>query len=359
MIARVCRVLGLQVVFDPFNDTFQLKRLDRADPAAEVASLDAIALHASTQGQTSLAGDRDPYALLPAKVEVWFRKWPIVPSSTTENRYTTKSRNAPVAGLGYNSARKDVICADNWDVSSPTYTQNLETIADEKAEIYYKRRLIQPKTYIFAGGYRKTLGNVIRRVTYTMDSMPGTGWQTTVLVHGLAENREGMRFDEIKAPQFPEHPDSHPRDDGTTAIATAGASAGLPQLFKIIAVNDDYVSAKAFDGTTFSPDTTLIAKPPHLQMSTLNGSSYTASEPPAYFPSVYTLTYTSGGGLHDPSRTLTSGLQIETQYITPGYHLDEIIVADPVIGGGTMVTVSGTPLAWMDRGSGKVWARIS
>ena len=343
-LTRICRTLGLQLVFDVFQNKFAFKRLIWTDPDGDFAKLNLVSQRASFQGTANGSGDQAAQNFTPDNIQVWFPRFPIPAGTSSEDRFTIKTIE-----LTPDSDDADIIRAEAWDVVNPAYTQNLDDLANERREIYANRLLIDHRIYVFAGGFKFLPSSVIRSVRWTMDIMEFSGWQTTVCTHGMADNREGMAFDQIKVAMFPEHPGNqaqhnvHTRDDGTTSIGPADNI----WRFSFVEEFDDYITANPKLGDQVVGQLVKIAKPYDLQKTPFDGQKIDGE----------TFAYTGIG-----ERTVTGGKFAGTQTIQQRYVAGcEITASIPVGGTGVSIpadTEDGVadPVVWQDDNRGaRIW----
>ena len=344
-LTRICRTLGIQLVFDVFQNTFAFKRLIFTDPDGDFAKLNLVSQRASFQGTANGSGDQAAQNFTPDNIQVWFPRFPIPTGTSSEDRFTIihTIEFTPVID------DSDIIRAEAWDVVNPAYTQNLNDLANERRDIYANRLLIDHRIYVFAGGFKFLPSSVIRSVRWTMDIMEFSGWQTTVCTHGMADNREGMAFDQIKAAMFPEHPGNqaqhnvHTRDDGTTSIGPAD------NIWRFVFVEqfDDYITANPKLGDEVVGQLVKIALPYDLQKTPFDGQTIDGE----------TFAYTGIG-----ERTVTGGKFAGTQTIQQRYVAGcEITASIPVGGTGVSIpadTEDGVadPVVWQDDNRGaRIW----
>ena len=142
--------------------------------------------------------------------------------------------------------------------------------------------------------------------------------------------------------------------DGTNWFSLRATTASAVQMFAIKTLsNADYYVARTWDGTTLGSSDIYVAKPVRQRTSitsevidgvTVNYSSYTS----------------------DNTRTANDGTNSEYQVVFPRFKVysttpsgltdySVVFAVKPI--GGTGITVSGTPVLWLEIAPARVWAR--
>lgn len=144
--------------------------------------------------------------------------------------------------------------------------------------------------------------------------------------------------------------------NGTTLdipIPPAGeVTATSVRQFRIKSIADDYITAAEWDGSAEGTQR-QIAKPWRLRKTGWDGVLVNYNFNGANFPLRYT--YLSTPGFRSAFHANLN--QTENQAIIPIYRVSDIIYAtEPE--GGTLVTVGGTALTWLDLNvDARAWAR--
>lgn len=223
-VHRLLQPLGMHIVCNPYGASlaFEVKKLE--NDSTEFDTLNALAAAAIFEGTQENAAGITPTNVMPEKVKVLYPKEPTPPMD--EERYCAYEKNAP-SSTGVISGTIDCIFVGDHncvcDENLKKYPEDLDALADERAEAYYRRAAIPYEDYVFVGGYDFVPGASIRRVRMTMDV---SGWFTHVSTHGMyQEPRQDLEklFNRIKSPHWPEHGEPFnievdPRDDGTIDI---------------------------------------------------------------------------------------------------------------------------------------------
>lgn len=126
------------------------------------------------------------------------------------------------------------------------------------------------------------------------------------------------------------------------------------QLFRILGVEDDYLTCYVADSNGTSEEIVHVAMPYILQQTHYatrdadrKGLSYVYDDPIAAEPNTVRRTATNEDD------------EEEIQVIVPSYEVDDIIIGFTGISGGTNVAdADGTPVIWMDLNiDGRMWAK--
>lgn len=112
--------------------------------------------------------------------------------------------------------------------------------------------------------------------------------------------------------------------DGNTLItlsrASATESASGAKMYRLKSVQDDYVTARSWDGSAEGDTDILIAKEYKIQCS-LEGETI--------FGTAHTYTYDDGPDVNNVLRTNDDGTNDETEIVVPPWVVDEVIFAIP------------------------------
>ena len=111
--------------------------------------------------------------------------------------------------------------------------------------------------------------------------------------------------------------------DGNFLITLSRSSANesaLAKMYLLKSVQDDYVTAHSWDGTTEGATNILIAKEYKIQCS-LEGETI--------FGLTHTYTYDDGPDANNVQRTNDDGTNSETEIVVPPWVVDEVIFAIP------------------------------
>jgi hypothetical protein len=117
--------------------------------------------------------------------------------------------------------------------------------------------------------------------------------------------------------------------------------------------NADYYVARTWDGTSLGTDDTYIAKP--VRQRTSIGSE-----------SIDSVTVTYSSYTSDNLRTASDGTNSEYQVVFPRFKIysstpasikDYSVILAVKPSNGTGISVSGTPVEWLEIAPARVWAR--
>ena len=152
---------------------------------------------------------------------------------------------------------------------------------------------------------------------------------------------------------------------GTQLICSAQSTPGtsstdsIAQHFHIKSIQDDYLTCRTWDGTSEGGSDVYVAKPYEFRRSKTNE---------VIDGTTFTYTYFSTGTTENKqnNRTSSDGTNSQTECIYPRYSvysapsagyipLGTIFAIKPT--GGTDVTVSGSPVLWVEVSPSRVWAR--
>lgn len=287
---RLTRQIGVQIVAD-YKDTtasvvYSMKRLDY-NVTTETESLTeqsarnfyggADAEDEADFGMSSADGSLSTplRSTSPKKIAVYFPKLPIVDASSAaglETRYTIKYADNPLSNGGSIVGDYDVIYADHYDVAGKTYTEDLDAIALERGEIYFRRTLIPHRITVLIGFFDYKPGNTIRTVRWSFDSTDGC--LTTVTQHGFHDLREWKedKYTRLKSSSFPEEnvlagSSVFSRDDGTISHVGGGSSGSNILYCSVTSEYDDYLVCRIVDTTI----DIFVAKPQNLRRNWYDG----------------------------------------------------------------------------------------
>lgn len=247
-LARVIRPLGIQLVADPYTNApsgtvaYSWATYNYTN-TADTSLLQALA-NCNASAGSGWYRDVKTGNIAPASLDVCFPKWP-TPAATnvqdgTVERYTVSNVASPSTTGSITGTKASTFVGDHFDATSVTYTQNLSTIATERAAAYFNRCKLPEEVWQFSGAYAFLLGETIRRVRISAD---WDGCYTTVSRHGRYDQPREAWEDKWQTwwspPRFPEYGEglnaaSTPRDDGAVDLFDQGQFA---QYFRLTVVD--------------------------------------------------------------------------------------------------------------------------
>ena len=187
-------------------------------------------------------------------------------------------------------------------------------------------------------------------LTRTPDSPSGLTGATRVMmprrVHYNDANDGNDKFSIMQS--SPPCPDNDEINDTIDDIFIGGGGGGV-MMCKITSIHSDYLGVKKWNGTAVSGEEFWVAKAIEFRQSITTASV-----------DGVTLTYTY---IDDNHRNSTDGTTIELEVIYPRYQsgfltsgsIEGVIWVKPA--DGTLVTVSGTPVKYLEDKPARVWAR--